>query len=95
MADGFDVLSFVKKSLGITDDFHDGTLQCYIDEVKAYLTDAGVAEAVVHTSACAGAITRGVADLWNLGAGGADLSPYFHERAAQLALKWGAIYEQA
>lgn len=94
MADAFDALTFVKNSLGITGEFHDVTLQSYIDEVKAYLADAGVTESVVHSSTCAGAIARGVADLWNLGAGGAELSPYFHERAAQLALKWGAGNEQ-
>lgn len=85
----FDALSSVKKALGITDNFHDGTLQEYIDEVREYLIDGGVPEDVANSSKCKGVITRGVADLWNYGAGGATLSPYFHQRAVQLALKYG------
>lgn len=85
----FDVLDHVKIGLGITDDFHNSTLQTYIDEVREYLMDAGVPESVTTSKACGGIILRGVADLWNYGSGGAALSPYFHMRAAQLALKWG------
>lgn len=87
----FDTLTFVKNGLGIMDDFHNETLQTYIDEVQQYLQAAGVPETVTGTKECGGVILRGVADLWNYGAGGATLSPYFHERAAQLALKWRAV----
>ena len=51
------------------------------------MLDAGVAPEVVDAEASAGAITRGVADLWNYGAGEAALSPYFMQRAAQLSYK--------
>lgn len=88
MADTFSMLEHVKNGLGITGEFHDAILQSYIDEVREYLQDAGVPETVTNTKPCGGIVTRGVADLWNYGAGGAALSPYFHERAAQLALKW-------
>lgn len=86
----FNMLEHVKNCLGITDEYHDGILRAYIDDVGYYLIDAGVPEPVVKTAACGGVIVRGVSDLWNYGSGGASLSPFFHERAAQLALKWGA-----
>ena len=85
----FDALSSTKNALGITGDFHDSTLKEYIDEVREYLIDGGVPETVANSVKCKGVIMRGVADLWNYGAGGATLSPYFRERAAQLALKYG------
>lgn len=91
----FDTLVFVKNGLGITDDFHDATIQTYINEVQQYLQAAGVPETVTASKECGGVILRGVADLWNYGAGGAALSPYFHERAAQLALKWSVIANAA
>lgn len=76
-------LDDVKNALGITGDYQDATLQSYIDEVKAFLKDAGVAEANITS----GVIARGVADLWNYGAGEGKLSSYFMMRASQLALK--------
>lgn len=85
----FDMLEHVKLCLGITGEYHDATLRAYIQDVQAYLQDAGVPEAVTLSNACGGVVARGVADLWNYGTGGAALSPFFHERAAQLALKWG------
>ena len=76
-------LSDVKKALGITGTYQDDTLNQYIDEVKAFLVDAGVPEAR-QTS---GVIARGVADLWNYGAGDGKLSSYFMMRATQLSIK--------
>ena len=76
-------LGDVKKALGITGNYQDDTLTQYINEVKAFLVDAGVPEAR-QTS---GVIARGVADLWNYGAGDGKLSSYFMVRATQLAIK--------
>lgn len=87
MAEAFDILARVKAGLGITGDFQDEILRGYIDEVKAFLLDAGAAPDVVDAESSAGAITRGVADLWNYGAGKTALSPYFMQRAAQLVYK--------
>lgn len=87
MAEAFDILARVKAGLGVTGDFQDETLQGYIDEVKAFLLDAGVAQEIVDGEASAGAIARGVADLWDYGAGKAALSPYFLQRAEQLSYK--------
>lgn len=77
------MLDDVKKSLGITGNYQDTTLEQYITEVKAFLVDAGVPE----SSITSGIVSRGVADLWNYGAGEGKLSSYFMVRATQLALK--------
>ena len=83
------MLEKVKANLGITGAYQDTTIQGYIDEVKEFLVDAGVSKDVVEDESTVGLITRGVADLWNYGSGGTDLSPYFIKRATQLALKKG------
>ena len=87
----FNMLESVKKSLGMEgNDYHDNVLQEHIDEVTEYLIDGGVPEAIATSRRCKGVVSRGVSDLWNYGNGNASLSPYFKERVAQLALKWGA-----
>ena len=73
----------VKNALGVTGNYQDNTLTQYINEVKAFLVDAGVPEAKITS----GIVSRGVADLWNYGAGEGKLSSYFMMRASQLALK--------
>ena len=77
------LLENVKKALGVTGTYQDDTLTQYINEVRAFLVDAGVPEAR-QTS---GVIARGVADLWNYGAGDGKLSSYFMMRATQLSIK--------
>ena len=77
------MLNDVKKTLGITGDYQDDTLQMYIDEVIDFLVDAGVSESNIK----GGIVARGVADLWNYGSGEGKLSQYFLQRAAQLSLK--------
>lgn len=76
-------LNDVKAALGVTGTYQDATLQQYADEAVAFLHDAGVTEANITS----GIVARGVADLWNYGAGDGKLSQYFMMRAAQLALK--------
>ena len=86
----YNILESVKRNYGFEDtDYHDNVLQEKIDEVIEYLIDAGIPEEVVLSKRCKGVIFRGVDDLWTSGGGSAMLSPYFRERAAQLALKWG------
>ena len=80
------LLDDVKIALGVTGNYQDNTLNAYITEVKAFLVDAGVAEA----NQTSGVIARGVADLWQYGAGEGKLSSYFIMRASQLALKGSA-----
>ena len=81
-----ELLDRVKKALGITGTYQDDTLNIYIDEVKEYLVSAGVDTTVVNSSMAIGVICRGVADLWNYGNAGTELSSYFKERAIQLSL---------
>ena len=78
-------LEKVKSALGITGEYQDATLQIYIDEVKAYMKDAGVSEAVLNSEKSAGVIARGVTDLWNYNGGAGKLSEYFCQRVSQLA----------
>lgn len=79
-------LDDIKNALGVTGTYQDATLQIYVNEVIAFLNDAGVASANITS----GIVARGVADLWNYGAGEGKLSDYFRMRAIQLALKGGA-----
>lgn len=76
-------LNDVKNALGITGDYQDATLLVYISEVVAFLADAGVK----NSNITSGIVARGVADLWNYGAGNGALSVYFKQRAAQLSYK--------
>lgn len=83
----FDILTAVKTGLGLQgNDYFDAQLQIYINDTKDFLRMAGAKESVIDAESSAGVITRGVADLWNYGSGGTELSPYFKERAVQLAL---------
>lgn len=77
------MLEKVKKLLGVTGTYQDDALTGYIEEVTDFLKDAGVDESNIT----AGVVSRGVSDLWNYGGGGGELSTYFLQRAAQLALK--------
>ena len=76
-------LADIKKALNITGEFQDDTVQSWIDEVIAFLKDAGVKEHNITV----GLVAKGVTDLWNYGAGEGKLSDYFIKRAIQLAYK--------
>lgn len=90
MADvGFNMLNAVKNALNITGTYQDTALQVYIDEVNYYMLAAGVSVTLINTPASAGTVARGVADLWNYGAGEGKLSPYFYERVIQLSSRGG------
>lgn len=78
-----ELLPKVKSALGIQGEYQDDTLTEYINEVVAFLTDAGVSESNIT----AGIVARGVSDLWSYGAGNGKLSEYFMQRAAQLSYK--------
>lgn len=85
MAEEFVLLDAVMTALGLAGNTYQApTIQFYIDEVNQYLKDAGVPEDIIGTKASAGAVARGVADLWNYGAGDGKLSPYFYERVIQM-----------
>lgn len=87
------MLEAIKSALGITGDYQDATLTQYINEVKAFMIDGGVATSIVESSEAYGVIARGVADLWNYGSGGTSFSTYFIQRVTQLAMKEGVASE--
>ena len=78
-----DYLTKVKQALGITGSYQDNTLREWINETVAFLRDAGVSEGNITP----GLVSRGVADLWNYGAGDGKFSTYFLQRATQLSYK--------
>lgn len=82
-----ELLAKVKSGLGITTAYQDDTLQVYIDDVRAFMEDAGVHKSVIASTASVGCILRGVADLWNYGSGNATFSDYFRMRVIQLCAK--------
>lgn len=84
-----ELLTKVKNALGITGNYQNDTLSIYIDDVKAYMRAGGVSNDVVNSTLAVGAISRGVADLWNYGAGDANFSTYFMQRVTQLAFEGG------
>lgn len=82
-----ELLEKVKLRLGVTGTYQDDTIRGHIDDVKAYLTDAGVPAEVLASEASVGVISRGVSDSWNYGAGDGEFSPMFYQRAEQLRHK--------
>lgn len=76
-------LENVMTAMGITGDYQTETIRPYFDEVIDFLKDSGVAEQNITL----GLVTRGTSDLWNYGGGDGVLSPYFYQRATQLAYK--------
>lgn len=77
------LLDSVKTALNITGTYQDETIGEYIDEVVAFLKDAGV----MSSNITPGIVARGVSDLWNYGAADGKLSSYFMQRAAQISYK--------
>ena len=88
-----DLLTEVKKRIGITGDYQDDTLTGHIQDVKDFMQDAGVSEEVMQTTKIIGAVTRGVSDLWDYGSGNGEFSPYFFQRVTQLVYKGGEVGE--
>lgn len=80
-----EILKEVKTRLGITGDYQDEIILAHIEDVIAFMIDAGVSADVVQSRSALGAISRGVADLWNYGAGDAEFSRVFFQRVTQLA----------
>ena len=82
-----ELLTEVKKRIGITGDYQDDTLTGH------FMQDAGVSEEVMQTTKIIGAVTRGVSDLWDYGSGNGEFSPYFFQRVTQLVYKGGEVGE--
>lgn len=46
-----ELLAAVKKRIGITGDYQDDTISGHIQDVKDYMTDSGVSDAVMESDA--------------------------------------------
>lgn len=84
-----ELLEQVKKRIGITGDYQNDTISGHIQDVKDFMSDAGVSKDVMKSEKIIGAVTRGVSDLWDYGSGNGEFSPYFFQRVTQLAYKGG------
>ena len=84
-----ELLSEVKKRIGVTGDYQNDVISGHIQDVKDYMIDAGVSDSVMYSNAIIGAVTRGVSDLWDYGSGKGEFSPYFMQRVTQLAYEDG------
>lgn len=82
-----EILKEVKTRLGITGDYQNEILLSHIEDVMAFMMDAGVDHDLITSRAALGAISRGVADLWNYGAGDAEFSRVFFQRLTQLSYR--------
>lgn len=79
----------IKTRLGITGSYHDELLSAYGEDVKMFMLSAGVPAEVIESEASIGVIARGVADLWNMGAGDGKFSEVFFQRVSQLRYESG------
>lgn len=82
-----EMLKRVKIGLFGTDsgNWRDAMLMVFINEIKAFMLDAGVPEGKILSEASVGCFLMGVNDLWNYQPGGTKFSPYFEKRVIQLA----------
>ena len=80
------ILDEVKTRLSITGTDLDGTIQGMIDDVISYCRSAGLKYTQLVSTRAVGLIARGVADLWNYGAGNGKFSDIFQLRLNQMTL---------
>ena len=85
------MLEEVKQRLSITGHDLDGTISGMIDDVVAFCLSAGVKYSQLVKPDIIGLVARGVADLWNYGAGDGKFSQVFHMRLNQLCVAAYAI----
>lgn len=84
-----ELLIEVKKRIGVTGSYQDNAISGHIADVKDFMIDSGVSDAVMNTPKIIGAVTRGVSDLWDYGSGKGQFSPYFIQRVCQLCYSGG------
>lgn len=80
------MLEEVKQRLSITGHDLDPTISGMIDDVVAFCLSAGVKYSQLVKPDVIGLVARGVADLWNYGAGDGKFSQVFHMRLNQLCI---------
>ena len=80
------MLEEIKTRLSIYGTDLDPTITGMIDDVVAFCLAAGIKYSQLTQPSAIGLIARGVADLWNYGAGDGKFSPLFHMRLNQLCI---------
>lgn len=75
-----DLLQEIKNRLCITDDFHNDLINAFANDVKAYLSRAGIPDGLIESERACGIIARGVSDMWING----RFSEMFYQMAIQL-----------
>lgn len=84
-----EILSKVKKAMGISGDYQDDLLEIYISSVKDFMKNAGVSDSAINDAKSVAVITRGVIDLWGYSSGKGKFSTLFIEMVQQLRLTRG------
>ena len=78
------MLEEIKKRLSLTDTSNDDLINSLILDVIEFCVSAGVSRETMESTKAYGLISRGVADLWNMGAGEGAFSDVFYKRLVQL-----------
>ena len=84
-----EILSKVKKALGIGGDYQDELLEIYISSTMDYMKNAGVSEKAIRDTKSVAVIVRGVIDLWSYLGGKGTFSTLFKEMVEQLRMTRG------
>lgn len=84
-----EILSKVKKVMGIAGNYQDDLLEIYISSVTDFMKNAGVSDKAMRDKKSVAVITRGVIDLWGYSAGKGKFSTLFKEMVEQLRLTRG------
>lgn len=79
-----EILSKVKKAMGISGDYQDELLEIYISSVTDFMKNAGVSDSAIRDKKSVAVITRGVIDLWGYSSGKGKFSTLFKEMVDQL-----------
>lgn len=84
-----EILSKVKKALGMSGDYQDELLEIYIASTMDFMKNAGVSEEAIRDKKSVAVIARGVIDSWNYLGGKGKFSTLFTEMVEQLRMTRG------
>lgn len=84
-----EILSKVKRAMGISGDYQDDLLEIYITSVMDFMKNAGVSDSAMRDKRSVAVITRGVIDLWGYSSGKGKFSTLFIEMVGQLRMTRG------
>ena len=84
-----EILSKVKKALGMNGEYQDELLEIYIASTMDFMKNAGISEIAIRDKKSVAVITRGVIDLWSFLGGKGQFSALFKEMVEQLRMTRG------